>query len=263
MAIRLIALDMDGTLLNGRKELPPDFIPWVKAHPEIKVVLASGRQYHTLRRDISPLKDSLLYIAENGGLVFDREQLLYTNAVAPEKVYECIRRISAVPGANAILCGAESAYISAGLAEEIYAQGDLYYTRLKRCDDLEAVVETDTIVKIAIYVEGGRAEERMPVFEKTPVGMKATLSGTEWIDLANSDVNKGTGMEAIQKQYGISPDECMAFGDYLNDVELLQSVTESYCMENGHPDLKKLAKHIAPSNEEYGVMQVLKKVIGE
>lgn len=259
----MVALDMDGTLLTDRKELPPDFIPWVKKHPEVKIVLASGRQYYTLRRDLAPLKDSLLYIAENGGLVFDRERLLYTNAVDTEKVLACIRKIAAVPGAHTILCGANGAYISTGLKDEIYAQGDLYYARLKHCEDLEAEARNDTIVKIAIYVEQERAEELMPAFAELPDGMISTLSGCSWIDLANSDVNKGTGVRAIQRQYGISPDECMAFGDYLNDVGLLQSVTESYCMENGHPTLKKLARYIAPSNEEYGVMQVLKRVIGE
>lgn len=53
----------------------------------------------------------------------------------------------------------------------------------------------------------------------------------------------------------------MAFGDYLNDKELLLSCEESYCMENGHDGLKKMTKHIAPANNEYGVMQVLKELI--
>ncbi|MBQ6985849.1 MAG: HAD hydrolase family protein, partial [Oscillibacter sp.] len=46
--IRLVATDMDGTLLNSRKELPPDFEAWVVSHPGIRVAIASGRQYYTL-----------------------------------------------------------------------------------------------------------------------------------------------------------------------------------------------------------------------
>ena len=46
--IKLTAFDMDGTLLNDRKELPPDFPAWVKNHPQIRKVIASGRQYYTL-----------------------------------------------------------------------------------------------------------------------------------------------------------------------------------------------------------------------
>ncbi len=62
----------------------------------------------------------------------------------------------------------------------------------------------------------------------------------------------------ILQKYGIQKEEAMAFGDYLNDAQLLQSCGESYCMENGHPDLKALAKHMADSNDNDGVMRVLR-----
>jgi hydroxymethylpyrimidine pyrophosphatase-like HAD family hydrolase len=52
----------------------------------------------------------------------------------------------------------------------------------------------------------------------------------------------------------------MAFGDYLNDYELLLNCTESYCMENGHPKLKAIAKYTAPSNDEDGVMAILRRL---
>ena len=59
------------------------------------------------------------------------------------------------------------------------------------------------------------------------------LSGDSWIDISNRTVNKGIAVEAIQKKYGIDRTESMAFGDYLNDVGLIKSCEESYCMENG------------------------------
>ena len=68
--IRLVALDMDGTLLNTNNELPEDFFPWVKSHPMIRTVIASGRQYQTLRDNMSEIKDELTIIAENGGFVY-------------------------------------------------------------------------------------------------------------------------------------------------------------------------------------------------
>ena len=52
----------------------------------------------------------------------------------------------------------------------------------------------------------------------------------------------------------------MAFGDYLNDVSLFEVCEESYCMENGHPDLKALAKYVTASNDNNGVMKVLEKL---
>ena len=76
MNIKLVALDMDGTLLDSSKKLPADFMDWVRQHPDIKTVIASGRQYYTLVKDFLPIKDSLIYVAENGGLVFEREEII-------------------------------------------------------------------------------------------------------------------------------------------------------------------------------------------
>ena len=56
MKLKLVALDMDGTLLDSQKRLPPDFIPWVENHPDIKTIIASGRQYHTLIKDFIVMK---------------------------------------------------------------------------------------------------------------------------------------------------------------------------------------------------------------
>ena len=72
-------------------------------------------------------------------------------------------------------------------------------------------------------------------------------------------VNKGEALRGVQRMLGIRPEECMAFGDYLNDCELLDAVGESYAMENAHPALKRIAKYIAPSNDEDGVMRVLRE----
>ncbi|MFR8178319.1 MAG: HAD hydrolase family protein [Christensenellales bacterium] len=57
------------------------------------------------------------------------------------------------------------------------------------------------------------------------------LSGEHWVDVMKPGVNKGCAMRGIQQKLGISAAECMAFGDYLNDCELLQAVGESYAME--------------------------------
>ena len=87
MNIKLVALDMDGTLLDSNKRQPPDFMDWVKAHPAIKTVIASGRQYYTLVKDFIPIKDQLIYIAENGGIVFGTHPLSERNAaIGPPKL---------------------------------------------------------------------------------------------------------------------------------------------------------------------------------
>lgn len=57
-SIQLVALDMDGTLLNSSKQLPADFIDWVRNHPSIQTVISSGRQYYNLVSLFEPVKIS-------------------------------------------------------------------------------------------------------------------------------------------------------------------------------------------------------------
>lgn len=261
MNIKLIALDMDGTLLTDEKKLPPDFVSWVECHPQIKVVIASGRQYYTLRDNLSEVGAELTYIAENGGLVFEQGEVIYSNAINEEDVRFCMDKISKLSGCTMIPCGIKGAYIDKDARGDVITEADEYYHHLQHCTDIMQEPLEDTLVKIAIYVDDHKAEEAMPHFSDLPAHLTAVLSGDSWIDISNASVNKGSAVEAIQKKYGINRSQCMAFGDYLNDVGLIASCEESYCMENGHEKLKAMAKHIAPSNNEYGVMQVLKQIV--
>jgi len=256
MDTKLAAFDMDGTLLDSNKKLPPDFVNWVKRHPEIKTVIASGRQYYRLVKDFLPVKDSIIFVAENGGLVFEREKIIYRNEMQKEDINRCLRVIDSIEGLTPVICGAESAYM-VQTEKKILHEVKIYYARLQQVKDLYAAALQDCIVKIAVFVNGKMAESSMKYLSGLGGNLAAVLSGDSWIDLANRTASKGAAITAIQKRYGIDKRESMAFGDYLNDAQMLQCCEESYCMENGHPDLKILAKHITASNDNNGVMNVL------
>lgn len=258
MSIKLVALDMDGTLLNSSKELPPDFMDWVESHPDIKTVIASGRQYYTIAGDFTPIKDKLTYVAENGGLVFEKDEVIYRHEMQKEDIRKCLELIDKTGTLIPVICGEKSAYTKTGahLRPEI----NMYYVRLQPTENLYEAAMGDAIIKIAVFIEGNMAERFMPVFADMGNNMEAVLSGDSWIDISYRTVCKGAGVAAVQKRYGINREESMAFGDYLNDVSLFDVCGESYCMENGHPDLKKLAKYIADSNDNDGVMKILRQL---
>lgn len=257
MKIKLVALDMDGTLLDSNKQLPPDFMEWVRTHPDIKTVIASGRQYFTLVKDFIPIKDELIFVAENGGFVFQRDEIIYSNEMQKQDIYRCLELIEQRPALTPIVCGVRSAYMRA-VKEEVYRKTAMYYTRLQTVEKLYEASLKEAVVKIAIFVDDKGAEAAMEYFSGLPEHLAAVLSGDSWIDISNRTVNKGIAVEAIQKKYGIERTESMAFGDYLNDVGLIKSCEESYCMENGHPDLKAVAKYVTDSNDNDGVMKVLR-----
>lgn len=254
--IKLVAIDMDGTLLDSQKKMPEDFIPWVQSHPEIKTVIASGRQYYTLEHDMFPIKDSLIFIAENGGLVFEKGKTIYRNVMRKKDISDCLSLISQVPGATPILCGTNSAYLKEP-DEQVKKGALIYYFRHNFVKDMLHIISEDQIVKIAVYFKDKSAEASIKYFSNVNASLDVVISGDSWIDISNSSVNKGNAIKAIQDKYGITPDQSMAFGDYFNDMEMLQNCTESYCMENGHPTVKATVKHIAQSNDDNGVMKVL------
>ena len=179
-------------------------------------------------------------------------------AMKPEDVEICLDLIEKIPDAKVIVCGVESAYMTVPDEEES-RNAVMYYERLKIVDDLKKAYKNDRVVKLAIYFKNFSAEANFVKFDSIPKHLTAVVSGVSWIDIANHSVNKGSAISEIQKKLNIKKEDCMAFGDYLNDYELLTTCEESYAMANAHEDIKKIAKHMAPSNDEDGVMTILRK----
>lgn len=73
-------------------------------------------------------------------------------------------------------------------------------------------------------------------------------------------VNKGVALHTMAELLSVPISRTAAFGDFLNDYELLREAGTAIAMENAHPKLKEIADHIAPPNTEYGVMTVLRQL---
>ena len=83
----------------------------------------------------------------------------------------------------------------------------------------------------------------------------------ELVDCTNQGGNKGSALQHFQEAYKISPDETLAFGDNINDIEMLKRASHSFAVENAREEVKEVANFIAPSYKEDGVLQVLKAVL--
>lgn len=258
MIEKLVALDMDGTLLDSQKRLPKDFIPWVKAHPHIQAVIASGRQYFALQEMFPEIAENLIFLCDNGGFVFEKGEVVYKNIVSDENLQKCLSYIDTLSGVVTFFCGAKAAYVRP-TTEAVYKEAANYYARLETVEDLMECAKEDSIVKVAVYVENQEAEALYNEFIDLGEELAIVLSGCGWIDISNASASKGDAVKIVQERLGVSKKDSIAFGDYLNDYTLLQECEESYAMSNGHPDLKAIAKYIAPSNDEDGVMRILRQ----
>lgn len=256
--IRLIASDMDGTLLDSRKRMPPRFEDAVRALAArgVRFAVASGRQYESLLRDFTRVQDDILFIAENGALVMDRGRRLLVDPVPARHLPGVIAAVRALPDAYPILCTAEGAFIE-DREPDFLQNAMMYYARCEIVSDLSALCAREDVCKVAVFDPLGAERRSNPALKAAFPALSVILSGDRWSDIMRPGVNKGTAMRAIQESLGIAPEECMAFGDYLNDLELMHACGGSYAMANAHPLLKAAARYEAPSNDENGVLRVI------
>lgn len=261
--IKLIASDMDGTLLDSQKRMPADILPVVRLLHEqgVSFVIASGRQYAALRRDLSDLADEVIFIAENGALIMEKSEQLFIDPMDAKDIPEIIRMTRGLPGIHPVICRAGAAIVEESAPEEFIRNVQMYYDSGYVVPDLLAASENLTdVCKIAFYDEGDAEHHEYPILQKRlPAHLSVILSGYSWVDVMKPGVNKGRAMKTLQAQRGLTPDQCMAFGDYLNDMEMLEAVTESYAMENALDEIKAISRHIAPSNDDNGVIRVIKE----
>ena len=264
--IKLIASDMDGTLLTTDKRLPVDFTDVVRAlyKKGVSFCIASGRQYASLRRDLEDLVGELIFIAENGALIMEHDEQLFIDPLDACDLPHIVRAAEGLERVYPVVCRSDAALVDKTASEAFVTELRMYYEQTFVVDDLAgACADFHDVCKVAFYDAGDAATHLLPVLKQRLGGDHSViLSGANWVDVMKPGVNKGRAMRMLQQIKGISPDESMAFGDYLNDLELLESVTESYGMENALEELKAIARHIAPPNDEDGVMRVVKECFG-
>lgn len=262
--IRLIACDMDGTLLDDEHAIHDDFWPLIEQLHVRGIVFcpASGRQYYNLLERFEPIADRLIFIAENGSYVVRGGAELSSECLARDAAHELIgvARELAAAGANCgvVLCGKRSAYIERFDADFL-AQVDRYYHRLARVGDLLDV--DDSLLKIAIYDFESSERHIYPALSRFRSTHQVVVSSANWLDVMAPQANKGAGLRHIQQALGISRGQTMVFGDFLNDLEMMDEAAYSFAMANAHPLLKQRARFLAPGNADNGVVRTIKSVL--
>ena len=261
--IRLIFSDMDGTLLDEHGNLPPQFgqmYARLRAHG-ILFAPASGRQYASLVETFAPWKDEMIFLAENGTLVMEGGRELFAVPVDPALGLRVMQTGEALTGVYSVYCGKKQGYIHrADDVPAFRAELEKYVSKSMVTEDFAAV--DDVPIKMAFFDPSGHADTTiLPVMEQYADRMQVTLSSALWVDVYAQGVSKGVAAARVQEHLGLTPDECAAFGDYGNDLELMDAVTYSFAMANAIPAVQERARYRAPSNGEHGVMAVCERIL--
>lgn len=262
--VRLVIADMDGTLLDGAGEVPATFWPVLEQLRDRDVLFspASGRQCATLQQLFRAASDGMVFIAENGTYVVRDGREVSSRTLRTALVEAVVGGVRDLVAGGAdigiVVCGKRSAYIERA-DDAFLAEVRRYYVALDVLDDVTD--HDDEILKLAIFDFTG-AESTAPALRGLVADEQVVVSGEHWIDVMSAGADKGAAVRDLQRELGITPAQTMAFGDYLNDLELLAACEHSFAMANAHPEILDAARHVAPANTEDGVVRVLRAALG-
>ena len=243
--VKFIACDLDGTLLlNGAQSVDESAIQYIDRLVESGVIFApaSGRQITSLKRLFEPISNKLAYIAENGALVEYRGETIGKTPMDRKLALEIIEDVIAQPNCEVLVSGEHTAYIKPKSEEYHYRMTKVvnYHTTLvDKFTDID-----EDILKIAVCDMSGIKNSKDHFINKWSDRASVLVSGELYLDFMDSAVNKGRGIEQIQKYFALKPEECMAFGDNYNDIAMLDKVYYSYVMEKAASDVKKHGRFI-------------------
>lgn len=249
--IRFIVSDVDGTLLqeeNGEiSEQILEMIPELK-EKGILFGIASCKNYDELKTLFDPVKNDILYITNNGAVVIFDEEIVCKSIIERRLALDIIKDANSQKGCNVLVTGEKASYIT----KKDFVFNN-YIKKEKGFDSIEVeelYKVREDMTKISVHQRGGVTQEMLDYFfKKWGSQIQISMSDPEWIDFMAPYVNKGNAIAMVQQLYEISEEDTMTFGDNYNAIEMFEHSQFSYAMQSAHPEIRKAAKHIAPSIE--------------
>lgn len=243
--VKLIASDLDGTILrHGAQKVDKSTIEVIGKLLDAGLLFApaSGRQIVSLKRLFEPVSDRLVYISENGALSEYRGEVIAKTAMERNLALQIVEDVYEQPHCEVLISGQHTAYIKPKTEEYLYRMTKVVNYKTTIIDKFSDIDED--ILKIAVCDLSGINNSKEHFFSRWKGQASIAVSGELYLDFMENSVSKGKAMRQLQEYFGLSRDECMAFGDNYNDIDMLNSVTYSYVMETAADDIKKHGKYV-------------------
>ncbi|MDT7687365.1 MAG: hypothetical protein QOE46_124 [Acidobacteriota bacterium] len=286
MAIRLVALDLDGTLLDSRGELSGRNRAAIDAARArgVGVTLVTGRRFRDARPLALELGLDAPVIAHNGALTKHAHSLETVSAILmPVEAARAVVRVGAAHGADALV---SDDHLGAGLlvydhispgntALARYIEwsrrvvGEEAAAAIRRVESLEEYLDHDPLH--VAFSGGCAAMERLASVMRSELGESVRLLLTLYpkmdfalLDILHPDASKGAGLAAVAAEAALTRDEVMAVGDNFNDLEMLEWAGTGVLMANADEGLHEGGRfHVTATNDEDGVAVAIERFILE
>ena len=270
--IKLIALDLDQTALRTDKSLSgrnrKALLSAIEAG--IHVVIASGRSFGSLPSQVLEIPGIEYAVTSNGSAIYrlPEGERCHEFLMEPQTVDRLLERIPQELALEAFWQG--RAYASRAYVEDPIRFGAVQravsYIQSTRTpmEDIRQFItahrdELDSIQVVA--GESGCRNKLWKELEESVPGLYLTSSAPSLLELSQTAGGKKCGLAWLGDKLGILPEEMMAFGDALNDMDMIRYAGVGVAMGNGHPSLKEAADRVALTNDEDGVAAVIEEYL--
>jgi cytidine deaminase len=286
--IKLIASDMDGTLLNHNHKIPKENVKLINFAKKqgIKFVVATGRAYYEALPALNEENINCDVISFNGGIVYDKNSnIISITPMLPKDLYYTIEILKSFDISYQLYT--KNTIYTTSIETDINAYIDLirsngyepdvehlraeaqqkldvgYITEVENIELYLNEKENPPIKIIAISNDISKLENAAKLLSEN-TSISVTSSGANNIEIMHKNATKGEALKEIAKIYGINLENAVAIGDNLNDQAMLDIVGYSVAMKNGNTILKEQAKYVTEkTNSEGGVADTIFKLIEE
>ena len=284
--IKLIASDMDGTLLNHNHKIPKENVKLINfaKNQGIEFVVATGRAYYEALPALNEENINCDVISFNGGIVYDKNgNIISITPMLPKDLYYTIEILKSFDISYQLYT--KNTIYTTSIETDINAYIDLirsngyepdvehlrteaqqkldvgYITEVENIELYLNEKENPPIKIIAISNDISKLENAAKLLSEN-TSISVTSSGANNIEIMHKNATKGKALKEIAKIYGINLENAVAIGDNLNDQAMLDIVGYSVAMKNGNIKLKEQAKYVTEkTNSEGGVADTIFKLI--
>lgn len=261
--IKLIAIDLDGTLLTSDKKIFDEDKEYLSKLIDngIKVVVSTGRDFFSAR-EFFDKEDRILYNTLSGNAIFDSfGNEIYSNHLS----YETVKKLSTygidnfIAHVNGYKDGYNTIMLKRPECETLKKYISRYHFPVNFKEELSKDEEYFSVIYVGSleYVTEIMNKIKNDISDLKFYIMPATTVDVYMLEIVHANISKFSALERIFKKYSISPEEVMAFGDEENDIEMLRSVGHGYIMKNARDSLKRGFNVTKFDNDHRGVVRTI------
>lgn len=267
MDFKLIALDIDGTLLNSNKELTPHTrYALIEAQKQGKrIIIASGRHpmgVIPLANDLMIEKYGGFIMAFGGGKIIDcTTGKTVVSKLFPKEYLPDIVGVLENSNITILVHDERKIFANNRVNDYTYIERDILKMDMTAVDDFISAVNFD-INKILLAGEPDELDKYQEILSKRYDGLLDVYkSAPYFLEIMPFGVSKGSMLPPLLEKLGVSKDELIAFGDNYNDMTMIGYAGFGVAMGNGEEEVKKIANYVCESNDDDGIAKTLEKFV--